>query len=33
MSHEWIVPTVLSCLALFLLAVWIPVWREKRKRK
>lgn len=30
---DWMVPTVLFCLALFLLAVWIPVWRENRKKK
>lgn len=32
MPEQWIVPTVLTCLALFLLAVWVPVLRN-RKRK
>ena len=33
MPHEWIVPTVLTCLAVSLLIIWIPVWRENRKKK
>ena len=33
MPHQWIIPTILSGLSLFLLAVWVPVWRENRKKK
>lgn len=33
MPQEWIVPTILMTLALFLLAVWVPVIREARKRR
>lgn len=31
--ENWIVPCILTCLALFLLLVWVPVWRENRKKK
>lgn len=30
---DWIVPVVLICLALSLLLIWVPVWRENRKKK
>lgn len=33
MSHQWIVPCILAGLSLFLLLVWVPVWRENRKKK
>ena len=32
--EQWLIPAILTGLTLFLLAVWIPVLREnKRKRK
>lgn len=31
--QNWIVPSILTGLSLFLLLVWVPVWRENRKKK
>lgn len=33
MPQEWMVPMILTGLALMLLAIWVPVWRENRKQK
>lgn len=33
MPQEWIIPTVLAGLAIFLAIVWIPELRRNRKRK
>ena len=30
---QWIIPTILMGLTLFLLIVWIPVVREVRRKK